>query len=166
MVAKIETFESFLLVQKSNHDASGPVQSLAKELPKSRSHKKLAPFKIHSILSSLNVELVLAHRNAVNKLQRGPQSVEFRALVDVDDAIGRSFSAPNDFVVLQEGLDSLQDDLKDGEAAAETLPGQEVSFAGNLGLLGIAHLVNVLNDLERAVLGLQALLFRLGLFSL
>ena len=68
--------------------------------------------------------------------------------------------------VVQESLDPGQNDLEDGEAAAEPLPREEVALFGNLGLFGIPHFVNVLDDLESSVLGLEALLFGLGLLAL
>ena len=89
--------------------------------------------------------------------------MELCALVDVDDAVCRGLSVPDG--VIQVALDPRENDFKDGEAAAEALPGEEVALLGNLGLFGIPHFVNVLDDLEGRILGLQSLLFRLGLFA-
>ena len=68
--------------------------------------------------------------------------------------------------VVQEALDPGQNYLEDGKAAAESFTGQEIPFFGDLGLFGIAHLVDVLDDLKRGIFGFQSLLFRLGLLTL
>ncbi len=67
-------------------------------------------FTSHTTIPDLlYVELVLPDWNAVDKLQRGPQSVELGALVDVDDPIGGRAALPHGIV--QEGLDAVQDYL-------------------------------------------------------
>lgn len=90
--------------------------------------------------------------------------MELGALVDVDHAVGGRLPVPNG--VVQEALDPGEDDLEYGETAAQSFAGQEVTLLRNLGLFGIPHFVNILDNLKRGVLGLEALLFGLGLFSL
>jgi len=82
---------------------------------------------------SLDCELVLANRHAVDELDRTPQSVELCALVYVHDAITRSAAIPR--WVLQVCLEPRQHDLEHRQAAAEALPGEQVSLAGDVGLL-------------------------------
>ena len=90
---------------------------------------------------------------AVNKLQGGPQPVELRALVNVDDAVSRGLAVPDR--VLEESLDPVKDDLEDAEAAAEPLSGEQVSLPGDLRLLGRAQLLNVGDHLQSRVSGEQ-----------
>ena len=49
VVAKVERLEASLLPKQGDHDASGPVEALTKQL--------------------LNIELVLSHRDAVHELK-------------------------------------------------------------------------------------------------
>ena len=58
--------------------------------------------------------------------------------------------------VLQEAFDPVKDDLEYAEAAAESLPGQQVPLPGYLGLLGSAELLNIWHDLEGGVPGGQS----------
>lgn len=74
-----------------------------------------------------------AHRDAVNKLHGTPEAVELHALVNMHHTVGGRRSAPH--AVLQEAADACQDDLEHGEAAAQTLFGQQVSLTGNGNLL-------------------------------
>ena len=87
--------------------------------------------------------------DTVDKLQGRPQSVELCALVDIQDSVGWRFSVP--YSVLQETLDPVEDDLEYAEAAAESLPGQQVSLPGYLGLLGSAELLNIWHNLQGRV---------------
>ena len=75
--------------------------------------------------------------------------MELSALVNVDDAVSRGLAVPDR--VLEEALDPVEDDLEDAEAAAESLPGEEVSLAGDLRLLGRAQLLNVGDHLQGRV---------------
>ena len=75
--------------------------------------------------------------------------MELRALVNVDDAVGRGLAVPDR--VLEEALDPVEDDLEDAEAAAESLPSEEVSLAGDLRLLGRAQLLYVGDHLQGRV---------------
>ena len=112
----------------------------------------LRPLGKNIKISILHVILVIKFLNtwyAVNKLQGGPQPVELRALVNVDDAVSRGFAVPDR--VLEESLDPVEDDLEDAEAAAEPLSGQQVSLAGDLRLLGRAQLLNVGDHLQSRV---------------
>ena len=52
--------------------------------------------------------------------------MELCALVDVDHPVGRGLPVPDG--VVQVALDPVENDLEDGEAAAETLAGQEVAW--------------------------------------
>ena len=72
--------------------------------------------------------------------------MELRALVDVDNPVGRGLPVPDR--VLQEALDPVEDDLEDAEAAAQPLPGKEVTLPCNLSLLGCAELLNVWHNLQ------------------
>ena len=75
--------------------------------------------------------------------------MELRALVNVDNAVCRGLAVPDR--VLEEALDPVEDDLEDAEAAAESLPGEEVSLAGDLRLLGRAQLLDVGDHLQGRV---------------
>ena len=46
----------------------------------------------YTIISLLYVELVLPHRNAIDKLERRPQSMELCAFIDVDYAVRRGLA--------------------------------------------------------------------------
>ena len=72
--------------------------------------------------------------------------MELRALVDVDNPVGRGLPVPDR--VLQEALDPVEDDLEDAEAAAQPLPGEEVTLPCYLSLLGCAELLNVWHNLQ------------------
>lgn len=63
-----------------------------------------------------------ANRNTVDKLHGTPQAVELHTLINMHHTIGRWRPAPN--TILQEAADAGQDNLKHGEAAAQTLFGQ------------------------------------------
>ena len=121
-------------------------------------------FRRHLAGYSLDVELVLPDGDAVDELEGGPQAVELGALVDVDHPVLRGFPVPNG--VVEESLDAGEDRREDGEAAAEALPRQEIPFAGDLRLLRVADLVDVLHDLQRCVLRLEAFLLRVRLLAL
>lgn len=82
---------------------------------------------------SLCCELVCAHGDAVDKLHGTPQAVELHTLVHMHHAVGGRRTAPHP--VLQETADARQDDLEHGEAAAQTLFGQQVPLTGNGNLL-------------------------------
>lgn len=73
-----------------------------------------------------------AHRDAVHKLHGTPQSVELDTLIHVHDPVAGQRPAPDG--IIQEGPDPRQNDLKHGQAAAETLLGQQVPLScyGNL----------------------------------
>ena len=60
--------------------------------------------------------------------------------------------------VLQEAFDPVEDDLEYAEAAAEPLPGEQVSLPGDLRLLGRAQLLNVGDHLQSRVSGEQTLM--------
>lgn len=81
----------------------------------------------------LRCELVCAHRDAVDELHGAPQAVELHALVHMHHTVGGRRPAPHP--VLQEAADACQDDLEHGEAAAQTLFGQQVPLTGNGDLL-------------------------------
>ncbi len=100
VVAKVEALESPLLIEESDEDAPGPVEALAEHL--------------------LDVELVLADGDAVDKLQGRPQTMEFGAFVDVQDTVGGRLALPNG--VVEVALDAVENHLKYREAAAEALP--------------------------------------------
>lgn len=85
-------------------------------------------------MHSLSCELVGPHRDAVDKLHGTPQPVEFDTLVHVHDAIG-GWRAPPDGV-LQVAPNSGQDDFEHGQATAEPLLGQQVTFSSDGDLLG------------------------------
>ena len=53
--------------------------------------------------------------------------------------------------VLQEAFDPVEDDLEYAEAAAEPLPGQQISLPGYLGLFGGAELLNIWHHLQCGV---------------
>ena len=82
---------------------------------------------------SLDCELVLANRHAVDELDGTPQSVELRALVYVHDAVTGDTAVPRR--VLQVRLEPRQHDLEHRQAATQALPGEQVSLAGDVGLL-------------------------------
>ena len=72
--------------------------------------------------------------------------MKLRALVNVNDPIGRRLPVPDS--VLEEALDPVEDDLENAEAAAQPLPGEEVTLPRNLSLLGCAELLNVWHNLQ------------------
>lgn len=76
----------------------------------------------------LDSVLVLSDRNAVDKLDGRPQPVELGAFVHVHDSIGRGLRVPHWLV--EEGLDALEDNFKDGQATAKPLPGQKIAVSG------------------------------------
>lgn len=85
------------------------------------------------LLDLLHCELVGSHRDAVHKLHGAPQAVELHALVHVHDAVAGQRAAPDG--VFQEAAHPRQDDLKHGQAAAESLLGQQVALASDCDLL-------------------------------
>lgn len=81
----------------------------------------------------LHSELMRSHGDAVDELHRAPEAMEFHALVHVHHPIAGQGPAPDR--IIQEGADPCQDDLKHGQAAAETFFGQQVAFPCNCYLL-------------------------------
>jgi hypothetical protein len=157
MIAEIQALESPLLAKKHDHHTSCPIQTLAEKLSAkreciyiicskiTRSHRIFPKIEHRQIFHLLYVVLILPHGDTVDELQGRPQPVELRALVDIDDSVGRRFPVPDG--VVQEAFDPGQDHFEDGETAAESFTSQEVSLFCYLGLFGIPHFVNVLNDL-------------------
>lgn len=91
-----------------------------------RAHELIAELGTgHSLCS----ELIGAHRDAVHKLHGTPEPVELHALVHVHDPICWGWSTPD--WVLQVAPNSCQDDLEHGQAAAQPLLGQQVTFSSN-----------------------------------
>lgn len=80
-------------------------------------------------LDLLHGELVRAHGDAVDELHGAPEAVELHALVHVHHAVAGQRAAPDG--VVQEAAHARQDDLEHGQAAAQTLLGQQVPLAGN-----------------------------------
>ena len=72
--------------------------------------------------------------------------MELRALVDVDDPVGRGLPVPDR--VLKEALDPVEDHLEDAEAAAQPLPGEQVALPRNLSLLGCAQFLDIWHNLQ------------------
>ena len=72
--------------------------------------------------------------------------MELRALVDVDDPVGRGLPMPD--CVLEEALNPVEDDLEDAEAAAQPLPSEQVALPRNLSLLGCAELLDIWHNLQ------------------
>ena len=72
--------------------------------------------------------------------------MELSALVNVDDTIGWRLPMPH--CIVQESLDSVEDDLEYAETTTQSLSGQQVSFSCYLSLLGCAQLLNVRNNLQ------------------
>ena len=70
---------------------------------------------------------MLLEWQTVDKLEGTPQPVELRAFIDDHDAISRL--RPLQGRIRQESLDAVQDDLKHRQSAAQSLPGQEVTFS-------------------------------------
>lgn len=92
-------------------------------------------------MHSLSGELVGPHRDAVDKLHGAPQPVEFDTFVHMHDAIG-GWRAPPDGI-LQVAPNSGQDDFEHGQAAAEPLLGQQVTFPSDGDLLGWEGYLNI-----------------------
>lgn len=91
-----------------------------------RAHELMAELATgHSLCS----ELIGAHRDAVHKLHGTPEPVELHTLIHVHDSICWGWSTPD--WVLQVAPNSRQDDLEHGQAAAQPLLGQQVTFSGN-----------------------------------
>ncbi len=81
----------------------------------------------------LDCVLIRPDRDAVHELEGRPQSVELDTLVHVHDSVRRGRASPDG--VVQEAPDAREDDFKDGEAAAEPFPRQQVAFFGDDALL-------------------------------
>lgn len=90
--------------------------------------------------------------------------MELAALVNVHHAVRRRRPRPHRIV--QVALDAAQYHLEDAQATAQALARQQIALARNHRLLGGAVLFDVRHNLQRRVLGLEALLFRLGFFAL
>lgn len=81
----------------------------------------------------LDGELVRADGDAVDKLHGAPQTMELHALVHVHDAVAGQRAAPDG--VVQEAAHARQDHLEHGQAAAQSLLGQQVTLASDGDLL-------------------------------
>lgn len=77
----------------------------------------------------LHGELVRSHRDAVHELHGAPEAMELHAFVHVHHAITGQRPAPDG--VVQEASHACEDDFKHGQAAAQPLLGQQVTFTGN-----------------------------------
>lgn len=97
-------------------------------------------------MHSLSCELVGPHRDAIDKLHGAPQSVEFDTFVHMHDAIG-GWRAPPDGI-LQVAPNSGQDDFEHGQATAEPLLGQQVTFPSDGNLLGQEGYLNITTTSE------------------
>lgn len=78
---------------------------------------------------SLHSEFVRSHRDAVYKLHGAPEAVELHAFVHMHHTITGQWPTPDG--VIQEASHTYEDDLKHGQAAAQPLLGQQVTFTGN-----------------------------------
>lgn len=94
-----------------------------------------------SLQYSLSCELVGPHRDAVDELHGTPQPVELHALVHMHDAVGGWWAPPDG--VLQVASNAGQDDLEHGQATAQPLLGQQVTFPSNGNLLGTEVYVKI-----------------------
>lgn len=83
--------------------------------------------------NSLNSILVLPNRHAEDKLDGAPQAVKLRTLVHIHHTVGRRSTLPH--WLIQESLDTRQQDFKHGQATAQTFPCQQVSLCCNVCLL-------------------------------
>ena len=72
--------------------------------------------------------------------------MELRALVDVDDPVGRGLPVPDR--VLEEALDPVENHLEDAEAAAQPLPGEQVALPCNLSLLSCPEFLDIWHNLQ------------------
>lgn len=82
----------------------------------------------------LSCELVGAHGDAVDELHGAPQPVELHTLIHVHDAVGGRRAPPDG--VLQVAPNAGQDHLEHGQATAQPLLGQQVTFPSDGDLLG------------------------------
>ena len=94
-------------------------------------HARPLNFKAYS----LNSEFILPNWHTVHKLYGTPQSVELCALIYVHDAIFRCCPLPDRVINVR--LDASEHNLKHGEAATQALPGEQVTFTGNVRLLSM-----------------------------
>ena len=83
----------------------------------------------------LHCVLMLPDRQAENKLDGAPQTVELAARVYVHDTVGRGETVPNR--VIQEVSDPNQHCLEHRQTAAKPLPSEQVPLRSNVCLLHI-----------------------------
>jgi len=107
VVAKVQSLEATLLSQQYDHDAASPVQTFAEEL-------------LDGVLRSPDW-------NAINELQSRPKAMELRALIHVDNPVGRWRTTPHR--VVQIALHAVENNFKNAEATAKTLTSQQISLS-------------------------------------
>lgn len=94
MVGKVEHLEALRLAEQRDEGAAGPVEALAEQL--------------------LDRVLGVADRDAKDKLQCRPNSIELDALVNVHDVVLRLLvTHPQALVLFEVTADTVQDRLED-----------------------------------------------------